>query len=127
MEREAAESEEDLKMLLGFPDSSVGKKKKKKICLQCKRPQFHFWVGKIRWRRNSLTTPVFLCFPCGSAGKESACNEGSLSSIPGLGRSLGEGKRYPLQYSGLENSMDCIDHRVTKSWTRLSNFRFHFH
>ena len=48
----------------------------------------------------------FLGFPCGSAGKESACSVGDLGSIPGLGRSLGEGKGYPLQYSGLENSMD---------------------
>ena len=47
-----------------------------------------------------------LCFPCGSAGKESACNVGDLGSIPGLGISPGEGKGYPLQYSGLENSMD---------------------
>ena len=45
-------------------------------------------------------------FPCGSAGKESACNAGDLGSIPGLERSPGEGKVYPLQYSGLENSMD---------------------
>ena len=45
-------------------------------------------------------------FPCGSAGKESACNAGNLGSIPGFGRSPGEGKVYPLQYSGLENSMD---------------------
>ena len=45
---------------------------------------------------------------CGSAGKESACNAGDLGSIPGLGRSSGEGKGYPLQYSGLENSMDCV-------------------
>ena len=44
--------------------------------------------------------------PCGSASKESACNAGDLGSIPGLGRSPGEGKGYPLQYSGLENSMD---------------------
>jgi len=49
-----------------------------------------------------------LGFRCGSAGKESACNEGDLGSISGLGRSPGEGKSYPLQYSGLENSMDCI-------------------
>ena len=41
---------------------------------------------------------------------ESACNAGDLGSIPGLGRSLGEGKGYPLQYSGLENSKDCIVH-----------------
>ena len=47
-------------------------------------------------------------FPCGSAGKESACNAGDLGLIPGLGRSPGEGKGYPLQYSGLENSMDCM-------------------
>ena len=54
-------------------------------------------------------------FPCGSAGKESACSAGDLDSIPGLGRSLGEGKGYPRQYSGLENSMDYIIHGVTKS------------
>ena len=63
----------------------------------------------------------------GSGGKESACNMGDLGSIPGLGRSPGEGKGYPLQYSGLENSMDCIVHGVTKSQTWLSNFHFHFH
>jgi len=62
-------------------------------------------------------SPVFLGFPCGSAGKESSCNMGDLGSIPGLGRSPGEGKGYPLQYSGLENSMDCTVHGVTKSWT----------
>ena len=50
-----------------------------------------------------------------------------LSSIPGLGRSPGEGKDYPLQYSGLENSMGCIVHGVPKSQTRLSDFHFHFH
>ena len=53
-----------------------------------------------------LPTPVFLDFPCGSASKESACNVGDLGLIPGLGRSLGEGKGYPPQYSDLENSMD---------------------
>ena len=46
--------------------------------------------------------------PCGSAGENSACSAGGLGSVPGLGRSLGEGKGYPLQYSGLENSMDSI-------------------
>ena len=61
-------------------------------------------------------------FPCGSAGKESACNEGDLGSIPGLGRSLGEGKGYPLQYSGLENSMD---YTVANSQTQLRDFDFH--
>ena len=63
-------------------------------------------------------------FPGGSAGKESTCNAGDLGLIAGLGRSSGEGKGYPLQYSGLESSMDCIAHGVTKSWTRLSNFHF---
>ena len=61
---------------------------------------------------------------CGSVGKESTCNAGDLGSIPGLGRSPGEGKVYPLQYSDLENSMDCIVHWVTKSQTRLSDFHF---
>ena len=56
-------------------------------------------------------------FPGGSAGKESPCNAGDLGSILGLGRSSGEGKGYPLQYSGLENSMNYIIHRVTKSQT----------
>ena len=52
---------------------------------------------------------------------------GGLGSIPELGRSPGEGKGYPLQYSGLENSMDCRVDGVTKSQTRLSDFHFHFH
>ena len=67
-----------------------------------------------------------LGFPCGSAGKESACNVGDLGLISKLGRSPGEGKGYPLQYSGLEKSMDCIVHGVAKSQTRLSDFHFHF-
>ena len=70
-------------------------------------------------------TPVFLGFPCGLAGKEAACNAGDLGMIPGLGRSSEEGKGYLFQYSGLENSMDCIVHGITKSQTRLNNFHFH--
>ena len=65
-----------------------------------------------------------MVFPCGSAGKESACNAGDLGSISGLGRSPGEEKGYPLQYSGLENSMDHIVHGVAKSWTRLSEVQY---
>ena len=61
---------------------------------------------------------------CRSAGKESACNAGDLDSIPGLGRSPGEGKGYTLQYSGLENFMACIVHGVAKSQIRLSDFHF---
>ena len=57
-------------------------------------------------------------------GKESACNAGDLGSIPGLRRSPGEGKGYPLQYSDLESSMDYIVHGVAKSRTRLSDFHF---
>ena len=64
-------------------------------------------------------------FPHGSTGRESACNVGNLGSVPGLGRSLGEGKGYPVQYSGLENSINCIVHGIAKSWTRLSDFHTH--
>ena len=55
------------------------------------------WEG-IGWRSDRLPTPVFLGFPCGSAGKESACNARDLRLIPELGRSHGEGKGYPFQY-----------------------------
>ena len=60
----------------------------------------------------------------GSAGKESVCSVGDLGLIPGVGRSPGEGKGYPLLYSGLENSMDCVVHGVAKSQPWLSNFHF---
>ena len=98
---------------------------KESIC-QCRRRGFDPWVREIPWRRNILPTPIFLGFPCGSSGKESTCNVENLGSIPGLGRSPGEGKGYPLQYSGLENSMDCIVHGFAKSQTLLSNFHFLF-
>ena len=104
-----------------FQDSLVAQSVKNPL-LQYRRPQFVLWVEKIRWRRDRLPTPVFLRFPGGSAGKESAWNAGGLGSIPGLGRSPGEGNGYPLQYPGLENSMHCIIHGVTKCQTQLSNF-----
>ena len=66
-----------------------------------------------------------LGFPCGSADEESACNVGDMGLIPGLERTPGEGKGYPLHYSGLENSMDWVVHGVTQSRTRLSDFHFH--
>ena len=75
---------------------------------------FNSWVGEIYWKRDKLPTPVFLGFPGGSAGKESACNAGDLDLIPRLGRSPGEGNSYPLQHPGLENSMDCIVHGVAE-------------
>ena len=62
--------------------------------------------------------------PCDSAGEESACNTGDVDSIPGLGKSPGEGNSYPPQCSGLENSMDCIVHGVAKSRTQQSDFHF---
>ena len=74
---------------------------------------------------NSSHPLLPLGFPCGSAGKESS-QAGDLDSIPGLGRSPGEGKGYPLQYSGLENSMDSVVHGVAKSRTGPSDFHFHF-
>ena len=110
----------------GFPNSSVGKES---TC-NAGDPWFDSWVGKIRWRRDRLPTPVFLGFPCGSASKESAHNARDPSSVPGLGRSPGEGKGYPLQCSDLENSMDCKVHGVTKSQAWLSDSphftSFHF-
>ena len=77
----------------------------------------------ICWRRNRLPTPVFLGFPGSSAGKESACNAGDLGSIPGLGRSPGEGNGYPRQYSGLENSMDYSPWglRVRHDWVPFTH------
>ena len=99
----------------GFPGSSVGKES----ACNAETP-VQFMGQKICWRRDRLPTWVSLGFPCDSAGKECACNMGDLGSIPGLERSPGEGKGYPLQYSGLEN----IVHGVTKSWTRLRDFHF---
>ena len=90
--------------MLGLPCGPVAKTP----CSQCRRHGFDPWSGD---------------YPCGLAGKESTCNTGDLGSIPGLGRSPGEGKGYPLQYSGLENSKDI--HGVAKSWTWLSNFQSH--
>ena len=105
----------------GFPDSSVGKGSS----CNAGDPQLDSWVRKIHWRRDRLPTPVLVGFPCGSASKESACNVGDLGLIPGLGRAPGEEKGYPLRYSGLENSMDCIVMGL-QSWTQLSDFHSHY-
>ena len=86
-------------------------------------PALQVWLlPSLSLKATSIPTPGFLSFPRGSAGKESACSAGNLGSIPGLGRSPGEGKGYPLQYSGLESSMNCTVHGVAKSQTRLSDF-----
>ena len=77
-------------------------------------------------KKGQATHSIILGFPGSSAGKESACSAGDPGSIPGSGRSPGERIGYPLQCSGLENSMDCIVHGVAKNWTRLRNFHFSF-
>ena len=104
---------------MGFLDSSSGKES------ACNAGDLvRFLVLKILCGRDKLSTPIFLGFPCGTTGKESASNVGDLGSIFGLGRSPGEGKDYLLQYSGLENSMDCIVHGVSKTQTGLNDFHF---
>ena len=100
----------------GFPGSSVGKESTCNVGDPSSIPGSRRSAG-----RDRLPTPVFLGFPCGSAGKESAYSAGDLGSIPELGSSPEEGN---FQYSGLENSMDCIVHGVTKSRTRLNNLHF---
>ena len=88
------------------------------------------WITSVEnFSRDGNTRPPYLPpdSPCGSAGKESACNAGDLGLISGLARSPGVGKCYPLQISGLENSMDCIVHEDAKSWTWLSNFHIRVH
>ena len=82
------------------------------------------WIRKMPFGIR-LSFAACKSFPCGSAGKESARNAGDLASIPGLGRSPGEGSSYLLQYSGLENSMDSTVHGAAKSRTQLSDFHFH--
>ena len=94
--------------------------------LQCRRPQFESWDWKIPWRRDRLPIAVFMGFPGGADGKESACNAGDLGSIPGLRRAPGRGHGNPLQYSCLENPHGkgawwATVHGVTKSWVWWSN------
>ena len=106
---------------MGFPHSSAAKES----AYNAGEPGLIPGSGRSGWRRDRLPTPVFLSFPGVSAGKESACNVGDLGLIPGLERYTGEGKGYPLQISGLENSMDYLVYGVAKSQTRLSDFYFH--
>ena len=79
------------------------------IVLKTREQFLESWESSYLWEKGG--------FPSSSAGKESACNVGDLSLIPGLGRSPGEGNGCPLQYSGLENSMDCIVRGVAESDT----------
>ena len=123
------------------------------VCLQCGRPilwrrQWHptpvllpgkshgrrIVVGYSPWGRKESDatewlhplTHVTFGLPLSSVGKESACNAGDPGLIPELEKSAAEGIGYPLQYSGLENSMNCIVHGFAKSLTWLSDFYFHF-
>ena len=104
-----------------------------RIHLQCRRLLFNSWVGKFPWRRDKLSTPVFLGFPGGSDGEESGCNMGDLGSIPGLGRCPGGGHGNPLQYPWLENShgqrslvgyslWDCKESDMTKRLSILGRW-----
>ena len=96
----------EVAIIQGFPNSSVGKES------ACNAGE-----TSLVPRRDKLPSPILLGFPDGSAGKESACNVGDLGSLPGLGRLPGEGKGYPLQYSGLEKSRNYTVHGITKSRT----------
>ena len=89
---------------MGFPDSSVGKES----ACNTGDPGLIPESGRSTRERIGYPIPVFLGFPFGSAGKESSCNAVDKGLIPGLGRSPGEDKGYRLQYSGLDNSMDCM-------------------
>ena len=102
-----------------FPSGSTGKGP---TCSAGDPGSIPVWEDPLEEER--LPTPVG--FPCGLAGKESACSAGDPGLILGLERSPGEGNGYPLQYSGLEISMDRIFHGVVKSWTQLSDFHFYF-
>ena len=98
--------------------------------MQCKRPQFDSWVRKICWRRDRLPSPVFLGFPCVSAGKESACNVGDLGSVPGLGRSAGEGKDTHFsilawRIHGLYSPWGCKESDTTEQLSVSLSASFH--
>ena len=93
--------------LLNIPDSQLSERLLFLFVSACPLSSFSFLQG----------------FPCGSSGKESACNAGDLGLIPGLGGSPEEGKGYPLQYSGLENSMSMESQRVGHTeWLSLFTF-----
>ena len=82
---------------LGFPDSSVGKES---AC-----PRFDSWVGKIRWRRDRLSTPVFMGFPGGSAGKESTCNVGLSGFDPWVRNIPWRRERLPIHFRHFESKV----------------------
>ena len=115
-------------MTKGFSDSAVSKEATCNAGDLCSVPRSGSHWGKDRlptpvaysWATIILWLLLFLGFPSGSDGKESACNAGDLGSIPGLGRSPGERNGYPLQYSGLENPMDCMRSQTIRHAEPLS-------
>ena len=107
---------------MGFPDSSIGKESVSNAV----DPSSISGLGRSPGEGTGYLLQYSWASLVAQAGKESICNVGDLGLIPGLGRSSGEGKGFPFQYSGLENSVDSIVHGVTESWTRLSDFHFHF-
>ena len=107
-----------LLVILNLPRASLIAQLVKKLPAM-RSPQFNSWVRKIHWRKDRVT-PVFVGFPGASAGKESASNVGDIT---GLGRSPGEGKGYPLQYSGLENGLySPRGHKESDTTEQLSLF-----
>ena len=92
------------------------KQTEREICMQTT----NVWVP-----REKSGWEIQTGIPDSSVGKESSCSAGDPGSIPGSGKSTGEGKGCLLLYSGLENSMDCIGHGVAKSQAQLSNFHSH--
>ena len=93
---------------------------KNPLAMQETPGQFLGWEDPLE--KGWATHSSILGLPCGLAGKESICNAEDMGSTPGMGKAPAEGKSYPFQYSCLENSMDCIVHGVTKSWTWLTHF-----
>ena len=109
------------KIPLGFPHSSVGKESSCRVGDPSSIPG----LGRFPGEGKGYPLQYSWVSLVASAGKESTCNARDPGSIPGLGRSPEGGKGYPIWYSGPENSMDCIDHGVTKSQTWLRGFHFH--
>ena len=104
-----------------FPSGSVGKVS----ACNARDPQFDSWVRKICWRRDRLPTPVFLGFLVAQLVKNLPAMWETWVQSLGWEDPLEKGTGYLLQYSGLENSMNCIVHGVAKSRTRLSDYHFH--
>ena len=104
----------------GFPDSSVGKES------ACEAGNPSLILGSGRSTGEGIGYPLQYSWTCGSAGKESTCNVGDLGSI-WVGKIPWRRESYPLQYSGLKNSMDYTVHGVTKTQSLLSDFHFHLH